>query len=421
MGFQAPLVMPELIPLFCDSCGLSDRTLMKCGRCNVVAYCNKECQIQGWQNGHKNRCVLANEPRYSSHPPPKLSSSTYTKKPNCLSPSFSELPHEGIDVVSVLKDLLQLNISRGNDKEVSDNITTIEKNKKNKKNTANDINITDVAIDTAIATMVTVTATNGVDNKKQHKHFNVPGNGCRYCKQSEFFPLIRTLVLGLSEQAGLNYVLYKSLADKYYERIPENLKVSFAFECHRWATIRFGWSLLSETNALEIMKLTLSKFVDCKRIVSMGSGCGYAEHMLFNAAKKLGKHIDIFAYDLNSPKTRGNFDVKVRVGGVNKFREIAPLDDTVLLLCWPPFGSRMEEQSRMGFDTLTLFAELGGRYFIYIGDFDATGDWRFHNLLTKEWCVYQEIFNFTPIENWIPEKMALSKADNDSIGVYYKK
>merc|ERR1711971_955463 len=166
-------------------------------------------------------------------------------------------------------------------------------------------------------------------------------------------------VLGISEKAGIDYLIYKQFVDEYYDQIPKDLRITFMFECHRWASIRFGWSLVTKTHAKEIIELTFLKHPNCKRIVSMGSGTGYAEHMLFNASKDFGKPLTVHAFDLFPPKESANFDVKVKVGGVNSLRSLGSMDNAVLLLCWPPFGSRKEEQSLMGFDTPTLFMELG--------------------------------------------------------------
>ena len=65
-----------------------------------------------------------------------------------------------------------------------------------------------------------------------------------------------------------------------------------------------------------------------------------------------------------------------------------------------------------------MFAQCGGRYLVYIGDVTATGDWLFHEMLYSEWELFQDIFNFTPIENWVPKEMGMLYAGCDSVGVY---
>ena len=35
---------------------LEKKKLSGCGKCKIARYCNKECQIQHWQQNHKHRC-----------------------------------------------------------------------------------------------------------------------------------------------------------------------------------------------------------------------------------------------------------------------------------------------------------------------------------------------------------------------------
>lgn len=46
-------------PPVCFSCGKdepSDRALLKCARCRVAGYCQKECQVNDWKKQHKQAC-----------------------------------------------------------------------------------------------------------------------------------------------------------------------------------------------------------------------------------------------------------------------------------------------------------------------------------------------------------------------------
>ncbi|OJJ70007.1 hypothetical protein ASPBRDRAFT_45351 [Aspergillus brasiliensis CBS 101740] len=47
----------------CHGCGKKDKTLLRCAKCGVVAYCDKDCQKAGWEEkGHKKMCkVIADE------------------------------------------------------------------------------------------------------------------------------------------------------------------------------------------------------------------------------------------------------------------------------------------------------------------------------------------------------------------------
>jgi len=42
----------------CDSCGAEPQKLLSCGACNLAHYCNKQCQVNGW-NKHKKDCKRA--------------------------------------------------------------------------------------------------------------------------------------------------------------------------------------------------------------------------------------------------------------------------------------------------------------------------------------------------------------------------
>jgi hypothetical protein len=42
----------------CATCGISKLKLLRCSRCCVVYYCDRECQRVGWKSGgHKKECV----------------------------------------------------------------------------------------------------------------------------------------------------------------------------------------------------------------------------------------------------------------------------------------------------------------------------------------------------------------------------
>ncbi|KAF3802773.1 hypothetical protein GCG54_00014007 [Colletotrichum gloeosporioides] len=50
-------------PKKCHSCGKEDPSVVKCGRCGLYYYCNKDCQTLGWnQKGHKQDCRVLKDP-----------------------------------------------------------------------------------------------------------------------------------------------------------------------------------------------------------------------------------------------------------------------------------------------------------------------------------------------------------------------
>ena len=48
---------PQSPPTICFGCGKGDVKLNKCAKCNVAAYCGRDCQISDWKGGkHKMAC-----------------------------------------------------------------------------------------------------------------------------------------------------------------------------------------------------------------------------------------------------------------------------------------------------------------------------------------------------------------------------
>ena len=54
---------------FCDNCGMSSsvllhkygKKLLRCTRCKIALYCNKDCQVEAWKRGHKRHCVSTSD------------------------------------------------------------------------------------------------------------------------------------------------------------------------------------------------------------------------------------------------------------------------------------------------------------------------------------------------------------------------
>ena len=70
--------MAAALPVgFCDNCDLFDwkqpadlKTVRKCTRCHVVAYCGEECQEEHWNKLHKDHCKYlagTKEAKHSEH------------------------------------------------------------------------------------------------------------------------------------------------------------------------------------------------------------------------------------------------------------------------------------------------------------------------------------------------------------------
>ena len=286
------------------------------------------------------------------------------------------------------------------------------------------------------------------NNQKQQNHVvsakvgETEGyNYCQKCGQFYFYPHVQLIILQTVQKAGPDYVGYKRLVDTCCRRLPTIVQPAFMYEAHRWATSRYAWSLAGPENAREMLGVTFRHKPRCSRILSMGAGTGYIEHVFLHAARDVGKPVDVRAYDLMPQKRVGaiDFDVKVQMGGVDSLQAFGDLSEDVLLLCWPPFGSKVGEESRMAYDTVLQFEKQGGNFLVYIGDVNATGmdkaskkgpiairtfpsgDWRFHDHLASHWESLPETLELTKLDVWVPQKMGLIYAGNDSAGLYRKR
>lgn len=61
LSYSAPTTTTTATPEFvavCFHCGRTTQQLLKCGKCKVACYCQKECQVTNWKNHHKSECEL---------------------------------------------------------------------------------------------------------------------------------------------------------------------------------------------------------------------------------------------------------------------------------------------------------------------------------------------------------------------------
>jgi len=47
----------------CIRCGKNGS--LRCGKCKLVSYCSKNCQVDHWKNGHKGECEILSQPTKS--------------------------------------------------------------------------------------------------------------------------------------------------------------------------------------------------------------------------------------------------------------------------------------------------------------------------------------------------------------------
>eukprot|EP01010_Urceolus_cornutus_P004836 NODE_795_length_1336_cov_259.575758_g603_i0.p1 GENE.NODE_795_length_1336_cov_259.575758_g603_i0~~NODE_795_length_1336_cov_259.575758_g603_i0.p1 ORF type:complete len:379 (-),score=87.70 NODE_795_length_1336_cov_259.575758_g603_i0:132-1268(-) len=239
---------------------------------------------------------------------------------------------------------------------------------------------------------------------------------CPLCGNFYFYPHAQQIVYHCVESNAHDYVGYKQAIDGYCARLPPVIQIPFKYEAHRWGVSRFAWSIFGAENAKQILDLLRKQEGgELTGMISMGAGTGYVEFVIQRSVEEMDWHIDINAFDENPPK---HCHFPVQKGTVEQISEQTDLSSSFLLLCWPPFGGKEENQSTMGSDALAAFTSRGGKFLVYIGDPHATGDWRFHEDLWKYWKLHSEVEWFTPLMTWVPQHMGLIYGGQDSIGVY---
>ena len=197
---------------------------------------------------------------------------------------------------------------------------------------------------------------------------------CGTCGSFYYYPHMQVVILKLILQCKQDYMEFKRQVDGRYRRLPAILHAPFMYEAHRWATSRYAWSLTGPDNAREMLEAAFKYKKQCSKIVSMGAGTGYIEHVFFHAAKELSHEVKVYAYDAMPQKKIGvKFDIEVEMGDVDSLAAFGDMSEDILLLCWPPFGSKVREESQMAYDTILKFAQQGGDFLIYVGDVNATG------------------------------------------------
>ncbi|KAG5474320.1 hypothetical protein LSCM1_03100 [Leishmania martiniquensis] len=265
---------------------------------------------------------------------------------------------------------------------------------------------------------------------------------CPRCTLMCFFPHITYLVEHILRSVGDDYQLYKTEVDHYRSRLPDLFKIPLTFEAHRVANVVFSWSLISPVHARDAMNSIVREFPGVESIISVGSGSGYVEHVFNRVMHQVplqeewtvdrrrfsttsfdnvrcdfyGKRtIPIYAFDALA--LHRTYSVHISIGGPISLYSVN-CKQSVLLLCWPPFGSREREESSMGFEALEYYTREGGTMLIYIGDTAATGDWRFHMLLKSHYKLLRDYPVRRELRRWCPQEMGFVYGGNDTIGIY---
>ncbi|CAD2218980.1 hypothetical protein AGDE_07610 [Angomonas deanei] len=256
-------------------------------------------------------------------------------------------------------------------------------------------------------------------------------------------PNISYLVDFVLQDVGDDYLLYKDSVDSYRRRLPDEFKVPFTYEANRVGTTVFAWSLLSPEEAKYAVETACRVLPTADQIMSIGSGGGYVEHVFNRVLHNVvldpqwevnrktfpksyfdnvkadigGRQLPIFAFDELALKN--TYSVHVSIG--DPLALLSATRNTILLLCWPPFGSPTEEQSSMAFEALEYFTQRGGEVVIYVGDVASTGDWRFHELLRDQYKLVKGYPVRHEVRRWYPQEMGLIYAGNDTVGVYQRR
>lgn len=279
---------------------------------------------------------------------------------------------------------------------------------------------------------------------------------CPQCYLMCYLPEVTYLLEHILWDAVDDYQKFKEGVERYRELVPDEFKVPLSSEAHNLATTVFAWSLVSPKDIQYAMDAAYRVLPSLSSVVSIGSGIGYVEH-LFNRVmndvdlpasgpvvawraacegERAGsnrlpssiaknkacfygeRHVPVYAFD--ELERRYEFSVHVSLGGPLSVLSV-DCANSVLLLCWPPFGSPTEEQSSMGYEALEYFRQRGGRVLIFIGDVSSTGDWRFHELRDRHYKLVREYSVRREVKRWYPQEMGLVYAGNDTIGVYERR
>ena len=176
---------------------------------------------------------------------------------------------------------------------------------------------------------------------------------CNLCGVFYFFPQVQELVRLLLDSARGDYLAFRRQVCECRGRLPALLQIPFTYEAHKWATARFAWTLCGPTQATQVLEL-LFRQQPFQRVLSMGAGTGYVEHVFNGASQSMRRPLEFLAFD-QTPVGPGDYSVKVQRGGPEAFARLGDLSLSILLLCWPPFGSQQNKESTMASDCLKVF------------------------------------------------------------------
>ena len=150
---------------------------------------------------------------------------------------------------------------------------------------------------------------------------------------------------------------------------------------------RYAWAIPNEE--------ALNTVAEFSPIVEIGAGTGYW------AALLQAKGVDVKPYDISPPETgknayHSNSWTKVLRGGPEK---AASHSERTLLLCWPPYGSTMAQES---------LSHYSGEHVIYVGEWcGCTADSAFHADLASRFN--QVRFVEIPTWNGIHDRLSVWK------------
>eukprot|EP00796_Vickermania_ingenoplastis_P008331 gene8333-5840_t len=256
---------------------------------------------------------------------------------------------------------------------------------------------------------------------------------CPNCYLMCYQPEVTYLLEHLLWECMDDYQLFKTRVEHYRRLVPDEFKVPLSSEAHTLSTTVYAWSLVSTKDIQDAVNAAYRVLPSMASVISIGSGIGYVEH-LFNrvmndadlpafgpvvAWRKLAgepgpfpssiskdtaafyghRHVPVYAFD--ELVRRFEYSVHVSLGGPLSVLS-TDCANSVLLLCWPPFGSPTEEQSSMGNEALEYFRQRGGRVLIFIGDVSSTGDWRFHDLRDRHYKLVREYPVRREVRRWYP-------------------
>jgi tetratricopeptide (TPR) repeat protein len=146
----------------------------------------------------------------------------------------------------------------------------------------------------------------------------------------------------------------------------------------RWGVVnKYSWWVPDENALSTVMKQG--------KLISVGSGTGYAEALL------RARGADVLAFDAFPAESGTSYYHSAGKSWTNIAQGtesvVSQHPDRTLMLAWPPAKDPFTKRPHaMAYNALKNYS---GNRLVYIGDEECTGDKRFHDLLARDWSLVE--------------------------------